>query len=65
PPRTPAASPVWKSSASSTNPPLPRWRSAWTRPKRATARSPCMTWAAARSTCPSSKSPTWTAKSSS
>jgi molecular chaperone DnaK len=32
---------------------------------RATARSPCMTWAAAPSTSPSSKSPTSTAKSSS
>lgn len=36
-----------------------------TRTRRATARSPFMTWAAARSTCPSSKSPTWTARSSS
>ena len=62
---TPAASPAWKSSASSTSRPRPRWPSAWTRTRRATARSPSMTWAAARSTCPSSKSPTWTARSSS
>ena len=62
---TPAASPAWKSSASSTSRPRLRWPSAWTRTRRATARSPFMTWAAARSTCPSSKSPTWTARSSS
>ena len=30
--RTPAASPVWKSSASSTNRPPRRWPSAWTKP---------------------------------
>ena len=39
--------------------------SAWTRTKRATARSPCMTWVAARLTCPSSRSPTSMAKSNS
>lgn len=33
--------------------------------EKVTARSPCMTWVAAHSTCPSSKSRTWTAKSSS
>jgi hypothetical protein len=31
PPRTPAASPAWTSSASSTSRPRPRWPSAWTR----------------------------------
>ena len=31
PPRTPAASPAWTSSASSTSRPPPRWPSAWTR----------------------------------
>ena len=31
--RTPAASPAWKSSASSTSRPRPRWPSAWTRTK--------------------------------
>jgi molecular chaperone DnaK len=42
-----------------------RWPSAWTRAARATARSPCMTWAAAPSTSRSSRSPTSTARSSS
>jgi hypothetical protein len=65
PPRTPAASPAWTSSASSTSPPPRPWPSAWTSRKRATARSPCMTWAAAPSTSRSSRSPTSTARSSS
>lgn len=43
PPRTLAASPVWTSSASSTSRPQLHWPSAWTRRKRVTARSPCMT----------------------
>jgi hypothetical protein len=64
PPRTPAALPAWTSSASSTSPPPQPWPSAWTSRKRATARSPCMTWVAAPSTCPSSRSPTSMAKSS-
>jgi hypothetical protein len=48
-----------------TSRPPPRWRSAWTSRKRAIARSRCMTWAAARSTSRSSRSPTSTARSSS
>jgi hypothetical protein len=40
-------------------------RSGWTRPATRTARSPSMTWAAARSTSRSSRSPTSTARSSS
>ena len=56
PPRTPARSPVWKSSVSSTNPPLPLWLMAWIRKK--TRRSWSMTWAAALSTCPSWRSAT-------
>ena len=40
PPRTPAASPAWTSSASSTSRPRPRWPSASTSTARATARSP-------------------------
>jgi hypothetical protein len=65
PPRTPAASRAWTSSASSTSPPPRPWPSAWTSRTRPTARSPCMTWAAAPSTCRSSRSPTSTARSSS
>jgi hypothetical protein len=61
----PAASPAWTSSASSTSRPRPRWLSAWTRTRRATARSPCMTSAVAPSTSRSSRSRTWTARSSS
>ena len=45
-----------KSSASSTSRPRPRSPSAWTR-RKATARSRCTTWAAARSTSRSSRSP--------
>ena len=63
--RTPAASRASKSSGSSTSRPRLRSRSASTRPRRATARSPCMTSAAVRSTCRSSKSRTSTAKCSS
>ena len=64
-PRTPAASPAWTSSASSTSRPRPRWPSAWTSTARATARSPCSTSAAAPSTSRSSRSPTSTARCSS
>jgi hypothetical protein len=42
-----------------------RWPSAWTSTARATARSPSMTSAAARSTCPSSRLPTSMARCSS
>ena len=41
---------AWRSSASSTSRPRPRWPTAWTRATR--TRSSCTTWAAARSTCP-------------
>src|SRR6187401_2663164 len=49
PPQMPAASPAWTSSASSTSPPRRPSPSGWTSRKRATARLPCMTWAAAPS----------------
>ena len=49
--RTPAASPAWTSSASSTSRPRPRWPMAWTRATTRIARSWCTTWAAAPSTC--------------
>ncbi len=51
PPRTPAASRAWTSSASSTSPPPLPWPTAWTRSRP--RRSWCTTWAAAPSTCPS------------
>jgi hypothetical protein len=56
PPRTPARSPAWRSSASSTSRPRRPSPSASTSGK-ATARSRCMTSAAAPSTSPSSTSP--------
>jgi molecular chaperone DnaK len=55
-PRTPARSPASTSSGSSTSRPRPRSPSAWTR-RKATARSRFTTWAAARSTSRSSRSP--------
>ena len=63
-PRTPAASPASTSSASSTSRPRRRWPMAWTS-RAAIARSPSMTWAAAPSTSPSSRSPRSTASASS
>jgi molecular chaperone DnaK len=61
PPRTPAASPAWKCSASSTSRPPPRSPTASTR--RRTRKSPSMTWAAARSIFPCWKSATACLKS--
>ncbi len=62
PPRTPARSPGWTSSASSTSPPRRRWPTAWTRSQ--TRRSSCSTSAAAPSTCPCWRSATACSRSS-
>ena len=59
--RTPEESPVWKCSASSMSRLPLRLRTAWTR--RRTKKSPCMTWAAARSIFPCWKSATASSRS--
>ena len=58
--RTPAGSPAWTSSVSSTSPPQPLWLTAWIR--SLTRRSWSTTWAAAPSTCPSWRSATASSK---
>ena len=60
--RTPARSPGWTSSASSTSRPRRRWPTAWTRSP--TRRSWCSTSAAARSTCRCWRSATACSRSS-